>query len=490
MSFSTLASSYGGSRGFTIFSSDGTVVWDSGITVDQILTGVGHYADESSDDFGIAIENVLYAADLQELFLNSEGGHVTIVYDVSDPASPLFKQVLPSGYRPESSTYVQDRKLFITASEFDERGNKVRGSLIIYSYGDDNAQYPTLISDVGEKGLHIPWSALSGMSADKNSETTLYTVNDSAFKKSQIFTIDTSGYSPAMITKAMYITDPNDVLAAVQPRGTVTEDGLDNEFSADDIAAMVNDDKTVNIDQEGIVAVSDGFWIATEGSGTIDDAKRPIKTLSLLFKTDKNGVIEQVVTLPDEVNDIQLRFGFEGVTANDEEDHIIVAFQRAWGSEDNPRIGIYNTVDGTWQFAYYPLDARESQLGGWVGLSDISNAGGGNYLVLERDNQGGLDSVIKRIYAINLGNDIEDGATLEKTLVMDLADQIKTTGAPLYEKLEGLAYTPEGNVWLSVDNDGVSEVPGETQLWNLGQIYTAPSTESEEEEATTDAPSG
>mmetsp|Transcript_26518 Transcript_26518/g.53229 ORF Transcript_26518/g.53229 Transcript_26518/m.53229 type:complete len:125 (+) Transcript_26518:163-537(+) len=83
---------------------------------------------------------------------------------------------------------------------------------------------------------------------------------------------------------------------------------------------MVNDDKTVNIDQEGIVAVSDGFWIATEGSGTIDDPKRPIKTLSLLFKTDKDGVIEQVVTLPDEVNDIQLRFGFEGVTANDNED--------------------------------------------------------------------------------------------------------------------------------------------------------------------------
>ena len=114
------ASSDGGARGFTIFSADGTVVWDSGIAVDQILTSIGHYADESSDDFGIAIENVLYAVDLQELFLNSEGGHVTIVYDVSDPTSPVFKQVLPSGYRPEGSTYVQDRKLFITASEFDE----------------------------------------------------------------------------------------------------------------------------------------------------------------------------------------------------------------------------------------------------------------------------------------------------------------------------------------------------------------------------------
>lgn len=63
-------------------------MWDSGITVDQILTSVGHYADESSGDFGIAIENLLYVVDLQEPFLNSEGGRVTIVYDVSDPVSP------------------------------------------------------------------------------------------------------------------------------------------------------------------------------------------------------------------------------------------------------------------------------------------------------------------------------------------------------------------------------------------------------------------
>ena len=65
----------------------------------------------------------------------------------------------------------------------------------------------------------------------------------------------------------------------------------------------------------------------------------------------------------------------------------MIIFSR--GDEENPRIGIYNIAEKTWKFAYYPLDERESQLGGWVGLSDISNAGGGNYLVLERDNQVG-----------------------------------------------------------------------------------------------------
>ena len=464
-------------RGFSIFSADGAVVYDSGNEIQDVLTSVGHYADHLSEGLSIAVENVFYAADLHHLFLNSEGGHVTIVYDVNDPTNPVFKQVLPSGFMPEGSTYHEERKLLLTATQFDERGDKVRGALIVYEFGAVKPQYPTLMSNVDEKGLRIPWSALSGMSADPNSETTLYTVNDSAFKKSQIFTIDTSEYAPAKITKAVYITDPDGVIAAtLMPRGNITAEGIDNEFSADDIVAMVNDDYTVNIDQEGIVAVPDGFWIATEGSGTIDDPKRPIKSLALLWKTDMKGVLQEVVTLPDEVNDIQLRFGFEGVTIDGEAQdgkNVIVAFQRAWGDEDHPRIGIYNTAEKTWKFAFYPLDTRESQRGGWVGLSDISNAGNGHYLVLERDNQGGLDSAIKRIYSIVLGNveDVEDGALLEKTLVMDLASSITETGAPLYEKLEGLAYTPSGDVWLSVDNDGVEDVPGETQLWNLGKIY-------------------
>ena len=83
----------------------------------------------------------------------------------------------------------------------------------------------------------------------------------------------------------------------------------------------------------------------------------------MLFKTDEDGVIEKVVKLPDDVNAIQLRFGFEGVTAQD--DYLIVAFQRAWGGESNPRLVIYNTntETGDWKFVYYPLDEPTSQNG-------------------------------------------------------------------------------------------------------------------------------
>ena len=60
----------------------------------------------------------------------------------------------------------------------------------------------------------------------------------------------------------------------------------------------------------------------------------------------------------------QLRFGFEGVAVDN--GVAIVAFQRKWDNEPNPRIGMYNMTTKTWTFVYYPLDAPESQNGGWV----------------------------------------------------------------------------------------------------------------------------
>lgn len=61
---------------------------------------------------------------------------------------------------------------------------------------------------------------------------------------------------------------------------------------------------------------------------------------------------------------------------------------QAWTNETNPRLGLYNTNDDQWKFVYYPLDSPESTNGGWVGLSDIAPVGNGNFLILERDNQG------------------------------------------------------------------------------------------------------
>jgi len=192
--------------------------------------------------------------------------------------------------------------------------------------------------------------------------------------------------------------------------------------------------------------------------------------LNFLFRIDMDGVIQEVVTLPNELNDIQLRFGFEGVATQGP--HLIVAMQRAWGDETNPRLGIYNTEDRSWKFVFYPLEDPVSQNGGWVGLSEISPLDDGKFLILERDNQGGPDAAIKMICEIDLGDldELEDGITVSKTLFLDLVPDLEAQGGLIPEKLEGLAVTSEGSVWIVNDNDGVDDNSGETQLLNLGRI--------------------
>jgi len=455
----------GGSRGFSIFDSEGSVVYESGSSAEHLLTSFGHYPEGRSGKKGVEFENVAYAKDLQLLFVVSERGSVNLVYDVSDPSEPKYHQVLPAGVGPEGGYYIENRGLFISACEKDDRDAKFRASLVIYEYGSQFPTYPTIMSVEDESignGVPIHWSALSGLSPPSTSSpkqmNTLYAVEDSAFKRSRVFTIQTASF-PAKLIKDMYIKDDLGVFAAVEPCG---------EFSAADRDAMINDDNTVNIDAEGIVATESGFWVASEGRGTFGDASRPIESLNFLFRLDKKGVIEEVVTLPDSVNNIQLRFGFEGVSH--EGDYVVVAFQRAWGDESNVRLGLYNTDTEEWKFVFYPLDTPTSQKGGWVGLSDISSVGEGDFLVLERDNQGGPDAAIKKIYSISLGDldGVSDGDVITKTLVRDILNETAPGGVPL-EKVEGLAIL-DGNVWIVNDNDGLDDSSGETQLINLGDI--------------------
>ena len=95
----------------------------------------------------------------------------------------------------------------------------------------------------------------------------------------------------------------------------------------------------MNIDPEGIaVAKLGGSWLASEGRGTVrvGDETRPGEYPNLLLKIGTGGHITKCVLLPDDVNTIQVRFGFEGVT--EDGDHVVVAFQRAWGDEEHPRL--------------------------------------------------------------------------------------------------------------------------------------------------------
>ncbi|MET1253926.1 esterase-like activity of phytase family protein [Aliikangiella maris] len=465
----------GGSRGFTIFNKQGEVVWNSGVTLDHMAAQFGHYPDKRSGNKGNEPENVemgIYGND-RYLFVNSERSSLVFVYDVANPKAPVFKQVLPAASGPEGGLAIPSRNLLVVASEVDARDDKLRSTLNVYRYDYAASAYPTIESVYRNDNTPIAWGALSGLSSDPMMAGRLYAVEDSFYASNRIFAID-ANQTPAKLIEEITIKDTNDVFAA-----TNVVDLADNTVDADDatrvdvfdeadLAAMINEDKSINIDPEGIAKSADGgFWVASEGNGTKGDSSRPINSLNMIFKTDKNGVIEQVVRLPESVNDLQLRFGFEGVAEYG--DNIYVAFQRAWGGEANPRLGIYDTVNASWSFVFYPLDTVESQNGGWVGLSDITSVGDGTFLIVERDNQGGPDAAIKRIYQVNLAG-VVGGSTVSKTLVKDLMNDLKMSGGLVAEKIEGSALMSNGDVYIVNDNDGIDDNSGETQLINLGKI--------------------
>lgn len=458
----------GGSRGFTVFNLDGSVFYESAESVEHIITRHGHFPDKRAGKKGNEPENVEYAAfgATEYLFVGSERSSVVLVYRITEDADPQFVQLLPASVKPEGLLAIPERDLFIAAGEADERGDKIRSALTIYQRSNGEADYPTLISNNDESGQPVGWGALSGLTMDLQDSNTAYTVSDSFYDSSRIFTIDLAS-EPARITHEVVLKDTNGALAAVDVN-------------------LVNDDseRTVNLDLEGITrSENGGFWLASEGSGTIGDTDKPFQFENMLVKVSATGTIEQVVTLPSETADRQLRFGFEGVASviSDTTELLYVVFQRTWNGDkaNHARIGQYNTLTGSWKYFYYPLDAPESDNEGWVGLSAISSLGNDMFMVIERDNQAGPDAAIKRLYQFSIadlspladdGSNAVDYPIVSKVLVDDLMDSLLATGGLILEKMEGLTVTPDGTVLVINDNDGVDDSNGETQLLRLKKL--------------------
>ena len=509
----------GGSRGFTVFNTDGTVAHAPGNSVEHTIVRHGHYPDKRSGKKGNEPENAEFGqyGDDKLLFVGSERASVVLVYKVQNTKRNYFrnhfrnhfrnnfgnhfrnhfgnlvnnkgfqyrrynkhaedrfngkedrwsmlrlKQVLPTAVKPEGLLAIPQRNLFIAAGEEDSRDDKIRSGLSIYQLGGE-ASYPTIISKDRADGTPIPWGALSGLAMDRDESDIAYTVQDSFYEKSRILKLDMEE-SPAKIIKEIVLHDELGILAAIDP-------------------ALVNDDYSVNLDPEGIsTREQGGFWLASEGKGTVGSASKPIESLNLLLRVDKGGLIEEVVTLPETVNNRQVRFGFEGVSAvtRDEGEVLYVAFQREWAgdAEQHVRIGRYHTPSQQWTFFYYPLEAAASDNGGWVGLSDLSYLGNDEFAVIERDNQGGPDAVIKRLYTFSIAG-LTPGAdngneptfpVLNKTLLRDLMPDMAASGGLTLEKVEGLAVTDEGTVLVVNDNDGVDDSNGETQLLRLEGLF-------------------
>jgi DNA-binding beta-propeller fold protein YncE len=463
----------GGSRSFSVMKTDGTVEFDSGAALDHLAVRLGHYNDRRSDAKGNEPENVAFArfGATDYLVVASERSSFLAVYDMTKPTMPAFKQALPGAISPEGILTIPSRNLLISASEVDDRGMPARSALNIYEYQKAAAAYPTLQSADRADGTPIPWAAMSGMAAAADGKT-VYAVEDSFFASNRIFEIDVS-QTPALLKGEITIRDSGGVLAAFGATLPVAKDN--QAFDQDDLSKMINADGSVNIDPEGIAMASGGgFWVASEGAGSkaAYESGRNITSANLVFKVSAAGVIERVIALPAAMNDMQARYGFEGVAEQDGK--LVIAMQRSWdpaAKNGNPLIAVFDLNSDTWSFLSYPIDPVSSPNGGWVGLSEITAIGSGKFIVVERDNHMGPDARIKRLYRIDITGKA-DGATLTKTLVRDLMPDLQAPGGLVLEKVEGVAVLPDGEVLIVTDNDGVNDHAGggETQLIRLGKI--------------------
>ncbi len=423
----------GGSRGWTIFARDGSVVHESGATLERAIAEIGHYPEHRSRTKGTEPESVEIAVfdDTPMAFVASERSSVIGVYDLTDPAAPVLRQLLPSGISPEGMVAIPSRGLLVSANEVDlVEDGLARAHVMIYQRQDAPAAYP-MITSAGTEDL-IGWGALSGLAADPAEPGRLYAVSDSVYAAAPtIFTIDAT-QTPARITSALPVT-----------RGG---------------------DAAQKLDLEGIAANGEGgFWLASEGRS---DRLVP----HAIYHVDAEGAIDREIALPPDLLANETRFGFEGIAVAGTT--LWMAVQREW--KDDPKgmvkLVAYDTEGETWGAVHYPLDT----VGGdaWIGLSEITLKGDWVY-ILERDNQVSETARVKKLYRVPvaqmqpapLGGPLP---VVTKELVRDLLPDLAVLNGYAMDKIEGFAIDAAGTGFVVTDNDGVDDSSGETLFWSIG----------------------
>ncbi|WP_374302114.1 esterase-like activity of phytase family protein [Paracoccus sp. (in: a-proteobacteria)] len=424
----------GGSRGFTIFRKDGTVVYESGASLEHAIAAIGHYPEKRSKSKGVEIESIEFArfGDTPLLFVVSERASVVAVYDLTDPAAPKLAQILPSGVSPEGAVAIPARNLLVTANEADlgEDGG-ARAHVMLFERQAAEPVYPMLTAD-GTDPL-VGWGALGALTAG-DQPGQLVAASDSVYgQMPSIYTIDAT-QKPARITG----------------RTVVTRNGN---------AAQKLDIEGITGDGEG------GFWLANEG-----DAAKLVP--HAIIHVDADGEIQDEIALPAELLAHQTRFGAEGIALVD--GTLWVAMQREWGDDPEGQVKLlsYDLESEEWGAVRYPLEAKGD---GWMGLSEIAVKGDHAYVV-ERDNLVGDAAKVKKIFRVTL-SDLKpapldgDLPVVAKEEVRDLIPDLRSlTNGYVLDKVEGLAFDGNGDAWIVTDNDGVDDSSGETLLWNAGAL--------------------
>ena len=199
---------HGGTRGFSIFSKTGELLFDSGASYEYEAAKAGHFPDARAGKKGIEPEGLETGkfGDDSLFFVTAERASLIGVYKDTG-AEPQFLQILPSGIAPEGLVAIPSRNLLVTANEADlvEDGG-ARSHVMIYERSDAPASYPMIASGLADDGTPLGWGALSGLAADPAKPGTLYAVSDSFYKNAPaILTIDTTK-TPALIAEKTIVT--------------------------------------------------------------------------------------------------------------------------------------------------------------------------------------------------------------------------------------------------------------------------------------------
>ncbi len=450
---------FGGSRGFSLFNRWGRVLFDSAATLEAIAVQHGHFPEGRSENKGTEPEAIEFGrfGYRDYLFVGSERGSFIAVYRLRH-GWPTFEQLLPGPLGPEGVLAVPSRNLLIASGEEDDPEFGLRSTLMIYELKHGEPTYPQIVSDdLGDSP--IPWSALSGMVAVPGARDSLLAVWDSYYSESNIFRIDVSA-KPALITDVLTIKGGNG-----------------------------------DYDPEGIAVAPDGtLWIASEGDAT---DTRPNRLLQL----DHSGTVIAEIGLPDHILACRaasvargtLGSGFEGVAVRpigrSHRYQLLVAQQRGWdytteacedldddagglnanGEPNRTRIWIYEPHAGRWDQVAWEL-APLPQNASWVGLSEITRAPDGSYVVIERDNLTGDFTELKKLVRVHPKSAFDGLVSAGDKAVYDLLPELQTTNGWITDKPEGIAITRHGRTYIVTDNDGVEDWSGETWFLDLGHF--------------------
>lgn len=422
----------GGSRSFTIFGKDGTVLFESGATLEMTAVAMGHYPDHRSNK-GVEPEGAEVATfgDDKLIFIAEERSSLVAVYKDTG-AEPEYLQSLPSGISPEGLVAIPSRNLLATANELDLREDGLGGShVMIFERAEGEAMYPQLVSDMDADGHPYGWSAISGAVADPEKPGMLYAVSDSVLStQPSIYTIDATA-KPARIVGKIVVK-----------RGSDAAQKLDLEGIA--------------LDGEG------GYWLASEGRS---DRLTP----HALYRVDADGKILTEVAFPEALLPSEIRFGAEGIALVD--GTLWVAIQREWKDDPKGQVKLlgYNIKDKAWTAVRYPLEPAAD--GAWNGLSEITLHGDYVYII-ERDNQIAAKAALKKVFRVpvaelkgaELGGDLP---VVSKEEVRDLLPDLATAKGYIVDKVESLAIDAAGMAYAITDNDGTDDSSGETLFWTF-----------------------